>query len=347
MGEFGGRRMKALVFEDGNSLKMREAIKPEIKEDSDVLIRIKATGICGTDIHILRKEYSAKSGIILGHESSGIVEAVGSKVENVKVGDNVILDPTYHCGICFYCQNNRPNYCNEKGHTETGVSSNGTFAEYHIVNSAFLYKKPEEISFEVATLSEPLACVLNALRQTRISHESRVLVIGAGPIGLLFGLASTNIGCEVTIGEISDYRLEKAKELFSDVQNYSKYDILSLNHQKKYDIIIDTSGVLFGELLELIDKGGDILIIGLNYDFEAKIKPSYLTDNGIRIIGSIDSNLTFAPAIKMLKDNREFDKIITHKFFSKDYEEAFDVLGFNLKTNQRKEIEGGKVIINF
>jgi len=205
----------------------------------------------------------------------------------------------------------------------------------------------KEISFEEATLTEPLACVLNALRQTRISHESRVLVIGAGPVGLLFGLASSTMGCTVTIGEISDYRVEQARELFSDVQDYSRGDISSLNYQKKYDIVIDTSGLLLEKVLELVDRGGDILVAGLNYDYEAKIKPSYLTDNGIRIIGSIDSNLTFAPAIKMLKDNQKFKKIITHGFSFEEYKKAFEVLGLNLETNHRGEINGGKVVIKF
>jgi len=170
--------MKALLFSKKKSLEIRDVPIPKINNENEVLIKVKATGICGTDIHILRKEYPAKPGVILGHESSGIVEEVGLQVTNVKHGDKIILDPTYHCGICFYCQNNRPNYCEEKYHTETGVSHNGTFAEYHVVNASFLHHLPDEISFEVATLTEPLACALNALRQTRIMPESRVLIVG-------------------------------------------------------------------------------------------------------------------------------------------------------------------------
>lgn len=337
--------MKALVFNENQSLKIVDVPKPAITNGSDVLIKVKATGICGTDIHILKKEYQAKTGIILGHESSGIVEETGSLVKNVKPGDKVILDPTYHCGICFYCQNDRPNYCIEKHHTETGVSNNGTFAEYHVANASFLHHLPEEISFEEATLAEPLACVLNALRQTRIKPKSRVLIAGAGPLGILFGLATVSMGCEVTIGDIADYRVKQAQSLFADVQNYKKNDLSSANFARHFDLVIDTSGKLLEELIKIVDRGGDILTIGLDYSFEAKIKPSYLTDNGIRIIGSIDSNLTFAPAIKMLRHNKLFKKIITHVFPIIEYEKAFQTLGLNIKTGQRGEINGGKVVI--
>ena len=338
--------MKALLFNENRELELAEVPKPRIENDSEALIRIKATGICGTDLHILKKEYQAKPGIILGHESSGIVEEIGNKVKNVKPGDKVILDPTYHCGVCYYCQNNRPNYCAEKSHTETGVSSNGTFAEYHVTNSAFLHHLPEEVSFEQATLTEPLACVLNAFKQTRIQPESRVLTVGAGPIGLLFGLAAQSQGCEVTMGDISDYRLNQSRELFPEVQDYLEEDMLLMNSKRKFDIIVDTSGRMLEDILQLVDRGGDILIAGLNYNSRARINPSYLTDNGIRIIGSIDSNLTFYPAIKMLEKNKSFKNIITHTFPIEDYEQAFQVLGFNLKSTDRGEINAGKVVIN-
>jgi len=172
-----------------------------------------------------------------------------------------------------------------------------------------------------------------------------VLVVGAGPLGLLFGLAASSIGCEVAIGDISEYRVKKASELFAEVQNYAKNGLLSLNSARHFDIVVDTSGKLLEDLIKLVERGGDILVTGLDYSFEAKIKPSYLTDNGIRIVGSIDSNLTFAPAIKMIEHNKCFKEIITHSFPIGEFKSAFQVLGLDLKTRQRGEIVGNKVVI--
>jgi len=338
------KTMRALVFD--KPLRMADVPMPEIRENDEARIRVKYTGICGTDIHILRNEYPAKLGVILGHETTGIVEAVGSRVRNVKPGDNVILDPTYHCNICDQCRNDLPNYCAEKGHTETGVSSNGTFAEHHVANANFLYPLPEGVSFETGTLAEPLACVLNALRQTTVRPESRVLVVGSGPIGLLFALATSSFGCETTIGDISPYRIAHAKSLALNVQDYSVKDILQTNSNRRFDLAIDTSGRSLEKLLHLADKGGELLTAGLDYSYEMQIKPSFLTDNGIKIIGSIDSNLTFAPAIKMLRDDKRFARIITHSFPIEQYEKAFGVLGLNLKTGERGNIGAGKVVIS-
>src|SRR5215831_14121755 len=128
--------MRALVIDESNSVALRTVDEPRIERADEVLLRVRATGICGTDIHIVGGAYPAKRPLILGHETTGELVATGAGVTRFPTGDRVILDPTYFCGQCFYCLNDRPNYCARKSTTETGVSRDGTFAELHVAREA-------------------------------------------------------------------------------------------------------------------------------------------------------------------------------------------------------------------
>jgi 2-desacetyl-2-hydroxyethyl bacteriochlorophyllide A dehydrogenase len=337
--------MKALTFHKEQGLELRDVPEPVVSRDDEVRIEVKASGICGTDLHILGGAYPAKPGVVLGHESTGVVLEVGKDVKRFKAGDQVILDPTYHCGVCYYCQRNRPNYCQEKATTETGVSANGTFTRLHVARESFLHPLPEQLTFEEGTLTEPLACALHAIRQTRLRPEYRTLVVGAGPMGLLFALATTAMGSETFIGDVQPYRIEFARTVMDRVHNLNGDGLAMVNGGKRFDLIIDTSGCMLEKLLPRVDKGGEILLAGLNYSYEAKIHPSYLTDNGISIVGSIDTNRTFAPAIDLLCRVKAFGRIISHRFPLDQYDKAFGLLGFDLASRKRSDIHGTKVVL--
>jgi len=324
--------MRALVRGENNTLSIRQVRDPDVVNADDVLIRVRATGICGTDIHIVSGAYPAKLPLILGHESTGEVIRVGSAVERFRAGDRVVLDPTFTCGQCFYCRSDRPNYCAEKATTETGVARDGTFAELHVAREAFLHSLPKELDFAAGTLTEPLACVLQALRQTRLHAHSRVLVMGLGPLGLMFSLAAQFMGCEVHAADIAGYRVERARELGIAAQDCSRDPLVALapSNGERFDIVVDTSGCMLEKLLPKVDRGGDLLLIGLNYRYEASIKPSYLTDNGIRLIGSIDTNRTFAPALEMLRRHAPLRGIVSHSLGLERFADAFELLGVSL-----------------
>lgn len=338
--------MQALILNESGTLECREVPTPSIQHPDEVLLRIEATGICGTDLHILSGAYHATRGIILGHESTGVVEEVGPLVHNVRVGERVVLDPTYHCGVCHYCQTSRPNYCTEKSHTETGVSHDGTYAAFHVAKAHFLHPLPDTVSFAVGTLTEPLACVLNALRQTRLRAESRVLIVGAGPIGMLCGLAALHMGCDVTLGDVNAYRIGRARSLFEQVQDYREAPLSEVNAALRYDIAVDTSGQALPQLLPIIARGGDILLLGLDEKAEVNIHPSYLTDNGIRLIGSIDSNQTMVPALELIRRHRDFQQIVSHEYSLSEFTRAFSTLGLDLAKRTRGPLSGSKIVLH-
>jgi threonine dehydrogenase-like Zn-dependent dehydrogenase len=340
--------MRALVLGHSGTLTLREANDPVLTAADEILIRVRATGICGTDIHIVSGAYPAKRPLILGHESTGEVVRTGPAVSRFQVGDRVILDPTYFCGQCFYCLNDRPNYCSKKASTETGVSRDGTFAELHVARESFVHALPKELSFAEGTLSEPLACALHALRQTRLRTESRVLVVGLGPMGLLFSLATQAMGCEVVAGDITSYRIAQAQLLGITAHNIDGEALRALAPScgDRFDIVIDTSGCMLEKLLPKVDRGGDLLLVGLNYRYEACISPSYLTDHGIRLIGSIDTNRTFSPAIEMLRRIPAMRRIVTHCLDLQEFEVGFSMLGVSLDPPQRcREPVANKVVL--
>lgn len=340
--------MRALIHDHGGSLALREVADPVIDRPDEVLIRVRATGICGTDLHIVSGNYPARRPLILGHESTGEVLSTGPAVARFRPGDRVILDPTYFCGHCFYCLNSRPNYCEHKASTETGVSRDGTFAELHVARESFLHALPVELDFAAGTLSEPLACALQALRQTRLVAESRVLVVGLGPMGLLFALAAQAMGCEVAAGDLAAYRVAQARELGLDAHALRPEILAALSPSSgsRFDIVVDTSGCMLEKLLPKVDRGGDLLLVGLNYRYEARISPSYLTDNGIRLIGSIDSNRTFAPAIEMLKRTPALRSIVTHRLPIAEFEAGFSLLGLSLDASRaRAEPRANKIVL--
>ncbi len=141
--------MKAIVYNSEWDIKLRRPV-PTITKSNQVLVKIKATGICGTDLGIISGKYQASTSVILGHESAGEVFQVGEEVSNLKIGDRVIIDPTYYCGNCNMCRTGRQNHCEYKGVTETGVSSDGTFTDFYVTEERFLYKLADHVTYEEA-----------------------------------------------------------------------------------------------------------------------------------------------------------------------------------------------------
>ncbi len=177
--------MKAGVFFGDNDLRVTDVEKPVAGPD-EVLIKVMACGICGTDVHIFCGDggcFPTPPQTILGHEFSGVVEAVGADVKGIKPGERVCVDPNKLCGECEYCKNGIGHFCESMTGIGTGV--NGGFAEYCAVPQSQVYKIGDNTTFEAAAMTEPLSCCVHGIDMCEIKPGDTVTIIGGGMIGMI------------------------------------------------------------------------------------------------------------------------------------------------------------------
>ncbi len=319
--------MLAAVLEDVGRMVLKELPKPTIKK-YEVLVRVKACGICQTD-------YSAYTGrrtnwtppIILGHEISGIIEEVGEEVKGWNPGDEVVLSPVISCGECDNCRLGLEHYCrNGKviGGEGQKVVLPGGFAEYVAVPTSVLYKKPKNVSFDSAALTEPLAgSYKGMIEYSNLRLGEDVVIIGAGAMGLLLlELAVAGGAGNTIVIDVVDERLEKAKELGATHTINSKiinpkeavYDIIPNGP----DIVFEAAGVLEAAKLafELTRRGTRINMFGVIIPGTIPISPAEIHFNETRVDASFSVNPRVMTKVISLLEKRKVDpgKIITHKF---------------------------------
>lgn len=210
--------MKSAVFYGKHDLRIEESTIQQVGEN-EVLIKVKACGVCGTDIHIYEGDKGAAEvtcPTILGHEFSGVVTGVGSNVQTYKVGDRVCVDPNCYCGTCESCRNGVAHYCeNMIGY---GTTINGGFSEYCVVNERQVYKIGNNTSFEEGAMAEPVACCLHGIDMCDIQLGHQVVVIGGGMIGLLMmQLAKISGAAKVALLEPVESKRKVAKKLGADI----------------------------------------------------------------------------------------------------------------------------------
>ena len=215
--------MRAQVFYEQEHMELREVPRPEIADD-EVLVRVRACGICGSDIAYYwglspLETPSGKGPLVLGHELTGEVVEVGrtpAKLGLLAKGDRVVLNPVQACMACVYCQRGLPNLCLHKA--VLGVSMDGGFAEYCRVRYTNALKLPESVSFHEGALTEPLACATYAVQNLDVEPGNTCVVVGPGPIGLMMvQLAKASGAGQVILVGTRDYRLQTGKELGADV----------------------------------------------------------------------------------------------------------------------------------
>lgn len=210
--------MKSAVFYGKHDLRVEEHEKPQVGP-KDVLIQVKACGVCGTDVHIYEGDKGAAAvtpPTILGHEFSGVVAEVGSEVTAYQPGDRVCIDPNCYCGSCDPCRNGAAHYCEHM--IGYGTTVNGGFAEYCAVNERQVYRLGDNTSFEQGAMTEPVACCLHGLDMCEIKPGHQVVVIGGGMIGLLMlQLAKLAGAAKIALLEPVESKREVGKKLGADI----------------------------------------------------------------------------------------------------------------------------------
>jgi len=184
-------KMLAAVFhkdreKSTGEVRLEDVAIPEIRSGDQILIEVKACGICGTDLKIVEGGHPANDNTILGHEFSGIVKGVGNQISDINVGDKVIIDPNEKCGVCKFCRRGLSNLCEYLATGSTfGIFQNGGFAKYCVVPRSTVFTLPEEINIESAALVEPLACAVHCHNIANVKESDNVAIIGCGPMGLI------------------------------------------------------------------------------------------------------------------------------------------------------------------
>ncbi len=301
--------MKVVVIEKARSVALKEIPIPTVK-GNEILIRVMASGICGTDVHIFRGEYLGSYPIIPGHEFSGIVERVGSMVVRFKVGDHVSVEPNISCGNCSSCLNNRQNFCkNWKG---VGVTMPGGMAEYVAVPEKAAFSIGE-LSFDSAAFVEPLSCVLHGVERTGFCLGDRVLIIGAGPIGILLSKVIQLQGSfEITQVDKNKSRLDLAQKSGAWRTEVS----LKAIGDEEYDVVVDATGVtsLMNQTLTYVRSGGKILLFGVPPQNSTLSFPAFtFFEKGVSVFSSYTSLRNSIQTIRLLRSGKiDVKPLISH-----------------------------------
>ena len=332
--------MLAAVFKGDGVLALEERPMPHIQKPDDVLVKVLACGICGSDLHALTVPpgQDVTPGTIMGHEIYGEVVAFGGAVTRLKAGDAVVVDPNLKCGVCDYCKRGMINMCDMCTTHSYGQQQDGGFAPYVIIKDAALIRYAKKVSPKVGAQTEPLACVLNSVVKLMPSPLDNVVLYGAGPIGLLYLRCLIAFGVRnIIVCDISEYRRAYAKKCGATV-------VVDPTSVDMVRFVLDTWGELATTVIDavgssailnqgayLLQKGGKYMILGLNKNASSTLSPSLVNFNELHIMGSFLGRFAYPDAIKLISfADFGADLIVSHEL------ELEDILeGFELAKNQK------------
>lgn len=305
--------MHAVQFEDLGMVSFVEVPDPQLGPQQ-VLIRCVASGLCHTDIDILHGRYGgSRFPLIPGHEYAGVVVETGAEVTDLRIGDRVVVDPNIACGECRYCSTGRYNLCVSLG--AYGVTENGGFSELSAVSFRNVVKIGS-LPFRRAALAEPLGCVLNGLHAIAHVPSSSAVIFGAGPMGILLGLAlRARSKTEVTMVDKDDSKLSFASAFGFEAVAAESASIARSRHS--FDLAIDATGVpaVARSLTEYVANGGGVLFFGVCPPADTiALSPFEVFRRQLTLAGSHSLNRNIPESIELIKElGPQLDRLVSHR----------------------------------
>lgn len=328
--------MKAAVLEDIGKISIKEMEKPK-PGPGEVIIKIEYVGICGSDVHYYEHgrigDFVVESPLVLGHECSGTIVETGADVTGLSVGDRVVPEPGYACNKCEFCKSGRYNLCDRMTFMAT-PPVDGAFCEYIAYPADMTFKLPDNVSLVEGALIEPLAIGIYAAHRGKVFPGSKVLVQGAGCIGLVTMLACRAFGAtEVIITDVLENRLQAALKLGADnAINSLKTAVVP----DSVDIAIDCVGIetTVNGSIDAVKKGGKVVLVGMGGDDRVPVNLNRAIGKEIDFATIFRYRNIFPTALKMVSDGKiDINGIVSHTF---DFSEIGKAMEFVM--NNKNEV---------
>lgn len=338
--------MKAVYMVGPQKLEIREVPVPEITNENEVLVRVRAVGVCGSDLTAWKGNHPhVKMPSIPGHEMVGEVAAVGSAVQNLKPGDHVVREPIDYCGRCYACTHGQPNVCREL--KVWGFAVDGGHREYFVSDASKLFKFDKSIDFEVAAMIEPYTIAAQVNARAEIKAGDIVLIYGLGPAGMSIADWAKYHGATVIACDLIQKRLSMAQDFgFDYVLNSGTEDVaakvMEITKGEGANVIIDAAGApgILDNALDLLSPAGRIVPVAFNFN-PSPVSFGDINIKEAKIVGSRLESAKFPVVIHELEaHSAHIRQQITHVFPMAEVQKAFE-------TAASRDPQVGKVVVTY
>jgi len=323
----------AAVLHQAGDVRVESVAEPRPGPE-EVLIRIRACGVCGTDNSLYKGDYPGAYPVVIGHEFAGDVVEVGAAVRGLAPGERVTVDPNKVCHACPYCQSGNEHLCESL--SSMGVHRDGADAELCVMPATNVYRIPEPLSYEEAAFTEPLACAVHGVDLAGVRLGDTVLIVGGGPMGNLITQCVAHAGAAtIVVSEPIDGRRELARRhgathLIDPTRQDVQQELKKIRRIGA-DVVFEVAGnnAAQAACVPLARKGGTVMFFGVSpQDRFIQVNPFVINENELKVLGSFNNQFATARAVELLAAGAvRVKELISHRLALKDYLEVFRMFG--------------------